>query len=352
MKELYLCLILLAFSSLHAQNKLNVSCMDFTFGGKKNVQGNSLKKIYEEELANSNLIWNVVERDRMDIFFQKLQEEKNLYKDFNNVLKNPELAGVDYLIIGDIDLNLTLDKYKVNISFIKLTGESITTKFPTQVSFTRTEFLDEDTVRAYFRSSIKDFTESHFILNGTDWIKAPNFYNELDKRDSVINFLEKENQIQKIELSKVNARTIKIDSAENARHKADLDLEALKQKPPSIDTRLVLDKNGKMYLNIKFLNEVPIKVDYWITPFNENTLLSGFLLEHPTIYPPKGMITSVSIGSIGSWNIAKDQDSKITLHLTYESIYFEENRRPGLKNGITQNYVLDPKKLVINLDSP
>jgi hypothetical protein len=188
---------------IKAQNKVNVSCMDFTFQGKKNSQGNSLKKIFEEELVNSSLIWNVVERDRMDLFFQKLQEEKNLYKDFNKVLKNPELAGVDYLIIGDIDLNITLDKYKVNISFIKLTGESITTKFPVQISFTRTDFLDEDSIKAYFRSAIKDFTESHFILNSTDWVKAPNFYNELDKRDSIIGVLKSENQIQKEELSKV-----------------------------------------------------------------------------------------------------------------------------------------------------
>jgi hypothetical protein len=325
-----ICLSIFFSVPIFAQNKVNVACVDFTFEGKKSAEGNSLKKAFENALFRSNEIYNVVERDRMDIFFEKLQEEKNLYKDLNKVFKAPELVGVDYLVIGDFDLNPSLEKYKLNISFIKLTGEQVTTKLPLQVNFTKGQILDDDTIINIFVESIKEFTEAHFVTNGDNWIKAPNFYNELDKRDSIITLLR---------------------TSDSLRKRKEDELAALKSTTPIVYPFLVLEKDNKLYLHLQFVNNVPIKFDFFINKYNSNENVNeADIMEPPTLYPPKDGRDAVidAYINLNTGKIPKDTISRITLHFSYQSIYYIETMNPKLKVDIDVSYVIDPIKKTIN----
>lgn len=190
-KLITLTLLILASSATMAQGrKFNITCIDFTFQGKKSKEGANIRKNFESAIPKFNHLFNIVERQEMAILFQKIQEEQNLFKDFSNILKKPELAGVDYLVIGDITAKNNLDGYRVNLSFVKLTGNEITTKLPMQVLATKEELLDEDEMKRKFEIALKEFTENYFVTSTSDWINAPNFYKELEKRDSAIRALQ------------------------------------------------------------------------------------------------------------------------------------------------------------------
>jgi hypothetical protein len=190
-KIITLAFFILASSATMAQGrKFNITCIDFTFQGRKSNEGANIRKNFESALPKFSYLFNVVERQEMTILFQKIQEEQNLYKDFNTISKKPELAGVDYLVIGDITAKSNLDGYRVNLYFAKLTGNEITTKLPMQVLATKEELLDEDQMKRKFEMALKEFTENYFVTSTSDWIKAPNFYKELEKRDSAISILQ------------------------------------------------------------------------------------------------------------------------------------------------------------------
>lgn len=326
---------LFCFFYLYSQDKVSVTCVNFTFSKTKNVRGSEIKKLFEQTLIDSKTIWNVVEREEMFVFLQKLQEEKNLEKDFKEVSTRPELARVDYLVIGDITLNSRLDKYKLDISFIKLRGEQVTSKLPLQVSFSKDEISDDSAVTTILTKALKDFTESHFIVNGTDWIKAPNFYNELDKRDSLISDLRKENLRVQGDLNVLK----KTDSA--MQHQAD-SIEKLKATTPNVYPFITLEKDGSLFIHLYFENNVPIRYTYYISEVGKSEMLSGILLERPTAYIKAGRILVSPAGvNINTWKLAKKALTKITFHLTYESVFNEQQRRDPMAK-VDVSYILDP----------
>lgn len=166
--------------------------MNFTYEERKWSQGSGLRKTLEASLFKPSFPFKIIERENLTTFFLKLQEEKNLYSDLSNQFnKKPELANVDYIVLGNVDVNVQTGKCLINISFIKLTGNEATNKLPLLVTVTKEQLLDDDEMRRVFDSEMQKFYDNYFIKQNSknELSKVPDFYRELEKRDSVIRFL-------------------------------------------------------------------------------------------------------------------------------------------------------------------
>lgn len=190
MKKTILLLILYQFSqSCLSQKKFNIVCKDFTFDGKTSNQGRNLRNIFEIAISKSNYPFKLLEREKMDKFFEALQEEKNLVRDLSNEWKRKlQLANVDYLVVGDIAENIAGDNFQLIITFIKITGSDVTEKLPMLVTLSRNQFSDNEKLKNIFDNEIQTFLKYYFITNtGQDnMLTVPEFYKEIKKRDSVI----------------------------------------------------------------------------------------------------------------------------------------------------------------------
>lgn len=103
---------------MQAQSSINIACKDFTFQEKKFNQGENLRQIFEVVLSKSALPFKMLERNKMEPFFTSLHEEQNLYKDLSKLnTKQLKLAGLDFLVLGDMDNTIGSDQYKLYINF-------------------------------------------------------------------------------------------------------------------------------------------------------------------------------------------------------------------------------------------
>lgn len=212
--RLLFCLILFNSTILSTcLGQVNVACTNFTYEGKKSQIGTSLRKTFEASLSKSNLPFRLIEREDISQFFEKLQEEKNLYKDlFKEFNKKPELAGVDYLVVGNVESSIATEKYSLSINFIKLTGNDATMKLPLLIILSKDQIMDDAQVQNIFISEINTFADNYFIIkkNGSELTKIPDFYKELEKRDSTIKNLsssvielQKENETKDIQINQL-----------------------------------------------------------------------------------------------------------------------------------------------------
>jgi hypothetical protein len=201
MKKFYLSsvFILCTFGSF---SQINVACTNFTSEGKKWQAGTALRKIFESAISKSNLRFKLIERgDDISIYFEKLQEEKNLYKDlFEDFSKKPELAGVDYLVVGNVTSNISTGKFSLNISFLKLTGKDATMKLPLLIILSKDQLLDDAQTESVFISELDSFADNYSLAtkNSPDLTKLPDVFKRMEKNDSIIGNLNYSiNQLQK-----------------------------------------------------------------------------------------------------------------------------------------------------------
>ena len=192
--------MLLSFSAgVFPQSKFNVACKDFTFNNTKADIGNRLKNIFEIVLSNSSNHFTILERDKLDVLFESIQEEKNLYKDLSTGFdKKLQAKGVDYLVIGNIDLNIGTGLYTLLIHFIKITGKDITEKLPLMLSLDKNQISDDKELKKLFENEIEKFINTYFLeKNSTSDLNIiPDFFIELKKRDSVISYLQNDANIK------------------------------------------------------------------------------------------------------------------------------------------------------------
>jgi hypothetical protein len=180
-----------------SQKSFNIVCRDFTFQQFVSSYGKNLRNVFEVVISKSNYPFKVLERDKIDKIFESLQEEKNLVKDLSNEWKKKlQIANVDYLVVGDINENLSNDTYDLLINFIKITGNNMTEKLPMLITLSRKQISNSDELRRIFEKEIDSFLKSYFIneTEDNDLTTIPKFYEELKKRDSLIAKLEKDDQ--------------------------------------------------------------------------------------------------------------------------------------------------------------
>jgi tetratricopeptide (TPR) repeat protein len=176
-----------------AQNNYNVVCKDFTFQNKECKTCGNLKQIFEFSISKPNSPFKLIEREKMDKIFEVIQEEKNLYKDLSNEFnKKLQLAGVDFLVVGNLDQNVGTGTYSLFINFIKITGKDVTEKLPLLITINQSQFSNDDDLKKVFDDAIETFTNSYFIVknNNNNLVTVPEFLKELNKRDSIINHLQ------------------------------------------------------------------------------------------------------------------------------------------------------------------
>lgn len=192
-------------------SQINVACTNFTSEGKKWQPGIGLRKIFESAISKSKLRFKLIERsDDISIYFEKLQEEKNLYTDlYQDFSKKPELAGVDYLVVGNVISNISTGKFSLNINFLKLTGNDATMKLPLFIILTKDQLLDDAQSEALFVAELNSFADNYALAvkNPTDLTKLPDIYKQLEKNDSTIGSLS--NAVTALEESN-NAKDKKI----------------------------------------------------------------------------------------------------------------------------------------------
>ena len=157
--SLFIVLTLLYSSSKAQGHQFNIACTDFTFQERKNEEATNVRKNFEAALPKFKKIFRVIEREDLSVFFQQRQVEKNLFHDFNEIVAAPQLAGVDYIVIGDITLNSSLDKYRININFIKIRGTDVTSKLPLAFTVPKAQFTDDEEMKSRFQKELTDFTE-------------------------------------------------------------------------------------------------------------------------------------------------------------------------------------------------
>lgn len=183
------------FFSLEVFSQINFSCTSFTYEGKRWEDGSNLKRIFEVSLSNKKLPFRVVEREEINIVFEKLQEEKNLYKDLlMEFAKKPELAGADYVVVGNVVHNIGTQKYSLNINFFKYTGKETSIKLPIFLSLSKDQLADDDQMKKIFDGELQNFYENFFVTKdgGLDLSKKPDFYSKIEQQDSIIKRLEKD----------------------------------------------------------------------------------------------------------------------------------------------------------------
>jgi len=190
-----------------SQTRFNIACKNFTYDGHSFDEGKNLKTIFEVIISKSNYPFKLIEREKMDKFFESLHEEKNLYKDLSNEFnKKLQLAGVEYLVYGDMTKNIETDKYRLIIEFIKITGDNVTVKLPMLITLDKKQISDNEILKIIFDKEIEVFVNSYFLNkqeNNNERI-IPNYFKELEKRDSIINshemlIREKSKQIKNLD---------------------------------------------------------------------------------------------------------------------------------------------------------
>jgi hypothetical protein len=204
------------FCSYICFSQINVACTNFTSEGKKWQTGTGLRKVFESAISKSKLRFKLIERsDDISLFFEKLQEEKNIYKDlFEDFSKKPELAGIDYLVVGNITSNVSTGKFSLNINFLKLTGKDATMKLPLLIILTKDQILDDSQTESVFVTELNSFADNFAlaIKNQTDLTKLPDIYKRFEKSDSIISSLNNSvTQLQKFNEEK-DKKIIKLDA--------------------------------------------------------------------------------------------------------------------------------------------
>jgi len=196
MKIISLLLFVSFYHNGIAQNSYNyLACKDFTYQNKKCEDCSNLRNIFEIVISEPQFHFKVVEREKLDKIFETVKEEDNLRKDLSDVVnKKLELAGVDFLVIGNLDYNIA-SGYQLFITFIKVSGKDFTVAPSFMVNFTKEQSSDNGQLIKIFEKDADDFVKSHFLSRnaGDSSMGITDLYKELNRKDSI-----KEKEIQDI----------------------------------------------------------------------------------------------------------------------------------------------------------
>jgi hypothetical protein len=199
-KNLFILLIIVN-SLTYAQNKYAIACDSFTLNSKVKKDAMSVRRYFEKIIAMNEYPFTLVERDRDKInsMFEILKSEKFYKQNFNNANNgNLDFLGLDYLISGDITTKYGEDNAKIYIEFTCVSNNRVSNKFPLYFTISK-DFLEPDNIEEKFvpilSKEIKVFVDTYFVgFNQPLRIKQkPEIIDRLEKSDSTVNELKKEN---------------------------------------------------------------------------------------------------------------------------------------------------------------
>jgi hypothetical protein len=109
----------------NTQNLSNIACLDFTLNDSPFERGKYYSNILESIISNIDYPPHVIERNKVSEIVEKIQEEKNLFRDFKTVYEKPlKIAEVDYLVRANFTQESPLaNEMSLIIEFIKVAGE-------------------------------------------------------------------------------------------------------------------------------------------------------------------------------------------------------------------------------------
>lgn len=317
-------LLILCFAtfSLNAfgQQSINILCSDFTLNEESWGVGKKLRKVFESVLSNLENPPALVEREKLSMLLERIQEEKNLSKDFGSVnLTKLQAANVDFLIVGNFSKSLVSESYEFYAECIKISGQNALSK----TVFTTLRFRENDLINtSIFENEVRGMLEKYSFIKGIGILENQQ-YKEIVRRLD-----EKDEQI--LELKKlVDATKAKEDS-----------IWQLKNTAPKVDFDLVF-KDSNLVIVIKFLNNVPIKMKPYLQAVWDSTMtdykdkVSNIIHLIPIeIYPQKTQdYTHYFIYDTlrGKGKLPNDRIIGFRMIVKYSSIFTSEINKPELQ---------------------
>lgn len=335
MKKIVLFLLVQFSLSLQAQKSINIACTDFTFNDKKSIDGKNTTDIFESALMQSTPLIRLLERKKLDYILSKIDEEKKLAYDFGEQTKKDLiLAGVDYVVTGNIFMPFGYDTAALNIQFTKISGKDVTTKFIISISINKEELYNPSKLK---NEIIENLKKTPFVdklgLIEKDQIEEIN--KQLDEKDKRIQELETNDRKRKLEED---------------------NFEKLKLTPPELDIDFMLI-NDSFAVKVISKNHVPIKFHYSVVKFDDNEPLGDLVvtMKYTNIWHPQiGSFRSVLVSffcSLSEYNFSKTEKVKLKVIFEYRSIFFEEMRYDQkLSSVLTKYYTFNPVTRELNLD--
>lgn len=306
-------------NNIYSQNYSNVACLDVTFNDTLFNNSVYFRKLIESILSNINNPPFLVERNKVSDILEKIQEEKNFYKDFNQKYENQlKLAGVNYLLKGDFSVNNPLTgEISLIVDFIKVSGDDILQKktLP-EIILTKSEFLNNKILT----EKIKDVINKSISFSPQLGLVEKNQMNLLEQMQQKINNLEQENMQKKL-----NEATF----------------SKLKQTPPNVECNLVfIDSIFALQFILK--NSVPIVFNFAVegnVAFNSQ--------DEQKIHPPGLNLLLKELTNFIKFPIIVDATEKpatIIIKVYLRSIYYEElGYNANLKREIVIKYIYNYK---------
>lgn len=326
-----LLIIFFSFPSLLVgQNSIGVLCNDFKINAEVKSIGKEFRKSFESILSNLDYPPTVIERENLSDLITKIEEERNLYNDFNNgQLEDLKAAKVDYVVYGNFHKSFINEKYEFQLEFVKISGENALSKrvFPI-LRFTEKELegseLFEEKVKAMLNNYA--FTKEFGIVENEQ-------LDEIKRRLD-----EKDRQIEKLSIL-IENNIAKEDSIRN-----------LKSSIPDVNFELsLIDSN--LVIIVKFNNNVPIKMipklqALWDSTMKKYSVFNKAYLYPIEIFPPSGdkkeyhFIYDTLQGKKDK--LPNDRNLAIRMNITYSSIYSAEIQKPELQNKLIKiDYIIE-----------
>lgn len=313
--------------NVQAQKAINVACTDFTFNDKKSIDGRNTTDIFESALIQSTPLIKLLERKKLDYIISKIDEEKKLAYDFGEETKKSLiLAGIDYVVTGNIFMPFGYDTATVYIQFTKISGKDVTTKFIIPISVNRDELYNPSKLKNEIIENLKKvpFVEKLGLIE-KDQIEEIN--KQLDEKDKRIEELEAQDRKRKSEKEKMNK---------------------LKSTSPELDIDFIII-NDSFAVKITSLNDVPINFHYSAVKADDNEPLADYVLNvkySDTWYPQIGNYRHVFISilcGISEYNFSLKEPSKLKVVFEYRSLYFAEmGYDKRLSGSFTKYYIFNP----------
>lgn len=166
--QTFILFILLTISPLHwvwGQKTKGVVTLDFTYNREILPQGKDLRQILENTISIIEPSFKILQRDNLSLLIEKLQEELNLQKDFNQEgesISQLKIKGADYLVVSNLTHNFANDLFRCQIDFINISGNSAFEKNPISFTMTRKQIMDFEECEKLFAAELpKLFNKIH-----------------------------------------------------------------------------------------------------------------------------------------------------------------------------------------------
>jgi hypothetical protein len=149
----------------------------------------------------------------------------------------------------------------------------------------------------------------------------------------------------KLTISRLDRKTSDLNVKDSLRNVDELRLRTLMQTPPSITAQLLMDSGRNIYLEVRFINKVPINFEYSLVHSLESKRLSQGGTSFSEVYPPQNNQALLVKDQFNfPAHIPKNELSFLSLEINYESIYFKQSYDAKLKRNFKKDYVIDPQR--------